>query len=96
MIGHPLAPGGSRDYSKPTVLSNSVSTIALPLGLAQHIKIGTEDRRQLSWAEVYECFADHYPGRWAIQFFPPREQLTDETNVYHLYVLDGAPEDVGL
>lgn len=68
-----------------------IGTKQTVLGLAQYIRIYTNDYRRLSWDEVWETFADRYPGKWAVQFFPPAEQLVDQTNIYHLFVLDGIP-----
>ncbi len=61
-----------------------------PLGPALHVKIHGDGHRPLGWREVWECFAFHYPGRWAVQSFPPAELLVDGKAVYHLFVL---PED---
>lgn len=61
------------------------------LGWALYIKVRTEDYRQLTWSEVWEAFAARYPGRWAVQSFPPAGELVDEVNVYHLFVLEGEP-----
>ncbi len=64
------------------------------LGCALYIRIYTNDYRQLSWSEVWDTFADAYPGQWAVEAFPPADQLVDEANIYHLFVLEDAP--VGL
>ncbi len=61
------------------------------LGVALYIKIRTEDYRVLTWSEVWETFADRYPGKWAIQVFPPAERLVDDVNLYHLFVLEDPP-----
>jgi hypothetical protein len=66
------------------------------LGHALYIVISTPDYRQLSWSEVWEAFAARYPGRWAVQFFPPAEELVDERNLYHLFVLEEAPRGVNV
>jgi len=46
------------------------------------------------WREVWDAFAERYPGRWAVQCFPPADQLVDGKAVYHLFVCDESP--VGL
>jgi hypothetical protein len=66
------------------------------LGLLLYILIYTPDYRRLSWSEVWEKFAERYPGRWAVQFFPPAEEVVDERNLYHLFVLEEAPWGVNV
>lgn len=61
-----------------------------PLGWVQYIRIYTCDYRQLSWDEIWQTFVDSYPGKWAIQCFPPEDQVLNEENIYHLFVVDGA------
>lgn len=61
------------------------------LGEALYIKVRTEDYRQLSWSELASVFNDRYPDRWALQAFPPKYQVLDEANVYHLFVLEDEP-----
>lgn len=87
--------------TRPFIQTMSVREISLgpdPRGhvTAIYIKVRTEDYRRLAWSEVWEVFADRYPGRWAVQFFPPAEELLDEANVYHLYVLGEAPSGVNI
>lgn len=65
-------------------------------GLAQYIKVRTEDYRRLSWEELWDVFVDRYPDRWAVQFFPPRRKVVNEVNIYHLYVLDIDPTGVSI
>jgi hypothetical protein len=64
------------------------------LGTAQYIRIYTVDYRPLGWEEVWEAFAQAYPGHWAVEVYPPADQLVNEQNIYHLFVLEGEP--VGL
>lgn len=61
------------------------------LGPVQYIRICTSDCRHLSWDEVWEIFVSRYPGKWAVQFFPPEDQLVDQANIYHLFVLEDEP-----
>jgi len=58
------------------------------LGPVTQIEIYDPGYRPLSWREVWEKFAETYPGRWAVQAFPPRDQLVDGKAVYHLWVLE--------
>lgn len=59
-----------------------------PLGPVLYIRIGRYDEKPMPWEEVYERFAEAYPDRWAVQAFPPKSQLVDEVNLYHLFVLE--------
>lgn len=66
------------------------------MGWATYIRIGRHDGKPMSWTEVWEAFASMYPGKWAVQFFPPSHELVDEVNYYHLYVLDEDPVNVSI
>lgn len=66
------------------------------IGSVLYIKIRIRGNRCLSWAEVWRTFESAYPDQWAIQFFPPKDQLVDEVNIYHLFVLDEAPIGVNI
>ncbi len=52
-----------------------------------HLKIYTPDYQPLSWAQVWQAFVAVYPERWAIEFFPPAEELVNDAHVYHLWLL---------
>ena len=67
-----------------------------PLGPALHVKVQAAGYRPLSWREVWDAFAARYPGRWAVQAFPPAGQLVDGKAVYHLFVLEPGYEPEGL
>ncbi len=64
------------------------------LGRALYIKVCAPGYPALNWREVWEAFDAAYPDRWAVQAFPPRDQLVDGKAMYHLFVLDHEP--VGL
>jgi hypothetical protein len=66
------------------------------LGPVLQLKIFASDYRPLGWREVWEVFAAAYPGKWAVQCFPPAGELVDSKNVYHLWVCDHAPEGLNL
>lgn len=51
-----------------------------------YVRIDAADFRQLSWSEVWQAFNDTHPGRWAIEFFPPKARLVDDANAYHLWM----------
>ena len=58
-----------------------------PLGWLERIYIQRYDGQRMTWSEVHAVFADRYPDRWALQWFPPEDRLVDEVNRYHLWVL---------
>ena len=66
------------------------------LGSVLQIKVFTSGYRPLSWSEVWEAFSEAYPGRWAVQCFPPREELVDGKPVYHLFVCDDPPRGLNV
>jgi len=66
------------------------------LGRVLQLKIFAEDYRPLGWREIWDAYSAAYPGRWAVQVFPPRERLIDEKHVYHLFVLPGEPAGLDL
>lgn len=65
-------------------------------GSVLYIKVRTPNYRRLHWSEIWKVFSQAYPGRWALEFFPPKEKLLDEANVYHLFVLDKDPTGIDL
>lgn len=66
------------------------------LGRVLQIKVFTADYRALPWREVWDAFAARYPGKWAVQIFPPEAALVDGKNVYHLWVMDREPQGLNL
>lgn len=62
-----------------------------PLGTVVRVQIERCDKRPMSFTEVWEAFDEAYPGRYAVQLFPPRAHLFDQANKYHLHVLDHEP-----
>lgn len=66
------------------------------LGRVLQLKIHGPEFRPLFWSEVWEAFVARYPGRWAVQCFPPTGDLLDGKAVYHLFVLDAEPEGLNL
>ena len=64
-----------------------------------HLKVYTPDYRRLTWPQVWQAFQDVYPGRWALELYPPAEELVDDANVYHLWLLPEGwrpPEEMNL
>ena len=64
------------------------------LGRVLQLKVWAPGYLPLSWDQVWEAFTSKYPGKWAVQLFPPRDRLVNGKAVYHLWVLENAP--VGL
>jgi hypothetical protein len=60
------------------------------------LKVFAPSYRTLTWREVWEAFAAAYPGRWAVQVFPPAHHLVDCKAVYHLFVCERAPEGLSI
>jgi len=50
----------------------------------------------MGWREIADLFNALYPGKWACQMFPPRLEILDQANKYHLFVFDEAPEGLDL
>jgi len=55
-------------------------------GPVTYLKVYTPDYRRLNWQQVWRAFADVYPDRWAIELYPPAEELVDDAHVYHLWM----------
>ena len=66
------------------------------LGRVLQLKVFAPGYRRLYWTEVWEAFTAAYPGKWAVQVFPPADQLVDGKNVYILWVCDKAPEGLSI
>lgn len=66
------------------------------LGRVEQLKIYAENYRRLGWEEVWQAFAESYPGRWAVQVFPPASSLVNGKCVYHLFVCEGEPRGLNL
>lgn len=66
------------------------------LGRVLQLKVWAPGYRQLAWREVWEAFAERYPGQWAVQCFPPADELVDGKNVYHLFVCDSPPAGLNI
>jgi hypothetical protein len=66
------------------------------LGSLLYIRIRREGYGPLSWRQAWEVFRERYPGRWAVQFFPPAGDLVDDEDIFHLYVLDFVPAGVNI
>jgi hypothetical protein len=58
-----------------------------PWGEVTRLKVATADYRRLSWLQVWQAFQDVCPGRWALELYPPAEELVDDAHIYHLWLL---------
>ena len=70
--------------------------IQTALGSALRIQIERADKSPMGFRDVWEAFEHAYPGKWALQCFPPREHLFDQANRYHLHVFDACPDGLDL
>ena len=66
------------------------------LGSVLQLKIFSADYRPLLWTEICAEFNRRYPNSWAVQVFPPKDQVVDGKSVYHLWVLPGEPAGLSL
>lgn len=57
-------------------------------GYFLYIRIQRYDNKSMGWEEIHSRFAEAYPGKWAIQVFPPDSHLVNDANMYHLFVLE--------
>lgn len=71
-----------------TPLVQTLEVIPLPpWGEVTRLKVYTSDYRRLSWLQVWQAFQGAYPGRWALELYPPAEDLVDDAHIYHLWLL---------
>lgn len=80
---------------KPQARVQTLDMYVTDWGVFRRLKIQREDGAVMSWREVWDAFNGIYPGRWAIQFFPPNANLLDEANIYHLFMVDGEDPPTG-
>lgn len=66
------------------------------LGPVLQLKVWTPGYRVLTWRDVWDAFVAAYPGRWAVQVFPPVDHLVDGKAVYHLWVCETPPSGLDL
>lgn len=65
-------------------------------GVAERVRIHRLDMAPMGFRELWEVFAHFFPGRWAVQSFPPSSRLLDQANKYHLFVYERAPDGIDL
>ena len=78
------------------LLLRQIETRDSSLGRVTWVKIHAPGYRPCTWREVWEKFAESYPGKWAVQAFPPADQLVDGKAMYHLFVCDEAPKGLNI
>lgn len=61
------------------------------LGEALRIQVERIDGQRMGFRELWDAFEARYPGKYAVQVFPPRAHFFDQANKYHLFVLEQAP-----
>ena len=66
------------------------------LGEAMYVRIHRDDMAPMGFRELWDLFAERYPGKWAVQVFPDANNLLDQANKYHLFVIDKAPAGLNL
>lgn len=66
------------------------------LGRVLQLKIFAPGYPVLTWRDVWDAFAENYPGRWAVQVFPPADRLVDSKAVYHLFVCETPPHGLDI
>lgn len=62
------------------------------LGDVTLVKIHADPYRPLGWDEVWERFAAEFPGKWAVQCFPPKADLLNGKACYILWVCSAPPK----
>ena len=60
-------------------------------GVARLVYIQRYDNAPMYFREIYEVFMHNYPNWTALQFFPDKSHLFDQTNKYWLYAYTSPP-----
>lgn len=66
------------------------------LGRVLQLKVFRPGYALMTWREVWEAFSVAYPGKWAVQVFPPAGALVDGKAVYHLFVCEQPPQGLDI
>jgi hypothetical protein len=80
----------------PDAFVQEMGHVRTDLGVALYIRIRREGYGPLSWRQAWEVFNASYPGKWAVQFFPPAGDLVDDEDIFHLFVIDHVPAGVNI
>lgn len=66
------------------------------MGLAMKIRLHRKDMAPMGWEEIAAVINTVYPGRWACQWFPPKADIVNQANKYHLFVFEEMPRGMTL
>ena len=66
------------------------------LGIVRRVRIHRLDMAPMGFRELWNLFDAIFPGRWAVQVFPPQHLLLDQANKYHLWLLEVEPDGLNL
>lgn len=84
------------DRPEPTVRIAERGLRESSFGPVLQLKVWSDGNPNLSWRQIEDAFNAAYPGRYAIQLFPPKETIVDGSAVYHLWVLEAPPRGLDL
>lgn len=60
-------------------------------GPVTRVTIERSDRKRMGWEAIWKAFTEVFPGRWAVEIYPPERCLVNEENQYHLALLAEEP-----
>ena len=87
------------DNADDVLVQTLETVVTAAWGELTRLKIYTPDYRPLSWLAVWQAFAEIYPGRWALELYPPAGDLVNDAHVYHLWLFPPdwePPQDLNL
>lgn len=65
-------------------------------GWCTYFRVHRLDMAPMGYRELWEVTQALYPGKWAIQSFPPADALIDQANKYHVLVFEREPDGFDL
>lgn len=65
-------------------------------GWCTYVRIHRLDMATMGYRELWTVVQQLYPGKWAIQSFPPADALIDQANKYHMLVFEQEPDGFDL
>ena len=78
------------------VLTREIGYRDTALGRLLYIKVWADGYPLLGWLDVWQAFASAYPGKWAIEVYPPADQLVNGKHMYHLFVCEEEPAGLNI
>jgi hypothetical protein len=84
------------DSPGPTVRIKERGPRGSSFGEVLQLKVWADGYPNLFWEQIQAAFAAAYPGRYAVQLFPPPGRVVNGKAVYHLWVLPEAPRGLDL